>query len=210
MSSGKLKPDRGLCGWSGSARDGESCQRDSAGQGGIADERREIAERDLHRSRRGLGNYLERELRASVNAGQREDDAVASYSGASVVLRERRGLGFERSYPTLMRELRQLGLRPECPACRHCRGLTRGEPPRWIVVRSVIESKGEPRDRRRPAWRGHSEPQIEEALRASKISLLHAEVGCTRAAESEPVAARLRRRLISAIGEGRSNQPSAT
>ncbi len=37
---------------------------------------------------------------------------------ATVLLRELRELGFDRSYPTLTRELRRLGLRPVCPACR--------------------------------------------------------------------------------------------
>jgi transposase len=37
---------------------------------------------------------------------------------ASVLLRELRPLGFERSYQTLTRELRRLELRPECPLCR--------------------------------------------------------------------------------------------
>lgn len=37
---------------------------------------------------------------------------------ATVLLRELRGLDFDRSYPTLTRELRRLGLRPVCPACR--------------------------------------------------------------------------------------------
>ncbi len=37
---------------------------------------------------------------------------------ATVLLRELRGLGFERSYPTLTRELRRLGLRPVCEVCK--------------------------------------------------------------------------------------------
>ncbi len=37
---------------------------------------------------------------------------------ATVLLRELRELDFDRSYPTLTRELRRLGLRPVCPACR--------------------------------------------------------------------------------------------
>jgi transposase len=37
---------------------------------------------------------------------------------ASVLLRELRPLGFERSYQTLTRELRRLALRPECPVCK--------------------------------------------------------------------------------------------
>ena len=35
-----------------------------------------------------------------------------------MLLRELRPLGFARSYPTLTRELRRLGLRPECPVCK--------------------------------------------------------------------------------------------
>lgn len=37
---------------------------------------------------------------------------------ATVLLRELRPLGFERSYPTLTRELRRLGLRPVCALCK--------------------------------------------------------------------------------------------
>jgi len=37
---------------------------------------------------------------------------------ATVLLRELRPLGFERSYPTLTRELRRLQLRPACEACK--------------------------------------------------------------------------------------------
>src|SRR5438093_11333737 len=37
---------------------------------------------------------------------------------ATVLLRELRRLGFERSYQTLTRELRRLELRPECPVCK--------------------------------------------------------------------------------------------
>ncbi len=37
---------------------------------------------------------------------------------ASVLHRELTELGFDRSYPTLVRELRRLELRPACPACR--------------------------------------------------------------------------------------------
>src|SRR5262249_27847918 len=37
---------------------------------------------------------------------------------ATVLLRELRPLGFDRSYQTLTRELRRLGLRPECPVCK--------------------------------------------------------------------------------------------
>ncbi|MDE3070260.1 MAG: IS21 family transposase [Acidobacteriota bacterium] len=37
---------------------------------------------------------------------------------ATVLLRELRPLGFERSYQTLTRELRRLELRPACPVCR--------------------------------------------------------------------------------------------
>jgi hypothetical protein len=37
---------------------------------------------------------------------------------ATVLCRELAGLGFDRSYQTLVRELRRLELRPSCPACR--------------------------------------------------------------------------------------------
>jgi transposase len=41
---------------------------------------------------------------------------------ATVLHRELRGAGFERSYPTLVRELRRLELRPVCLVCQHRRG----------------------------------------------------------------------------------------
>jgi transposase len=44
-----------------------------------------------------------------------EDDA---HVFASVLFEELVELGFDRSYPTLVREVRQLGLRPECRCCR--------------------------------------------------------------------------------------------
>lgn len=44
-----------------------------------------------------------------------EDDP---HLDATVLHRELVGLGFERSYPTLTRELRRLGLRPACPVCK--------------------------------------------------------------------------------------------
>ena len=44
-----------------------------------------------------------------------EDDA---HVFASVLFDELRDLGFDRSYPTLVREIRELGLRPECRCCR--------------------------------------------------------------------------------------------
>jgi len=40
---------------------------------------------------------------------------------ATVLHRELAGLGFDRSYQTLVRELRRLGLRPTCSACRNGR-----------------------------------------------------------------------------------------
>ena len=44
-----------------------------------------------------------------------EDDAHVL---ATVLFDELRGLGFDRSYPTLVREIRGLGLRPVCECCR--------------------------------------------------------------------------------------------
>jgi transposase len=37
---------------------------------------------------------------------------------ATVLFEELRGLGFDRSYPTLVREIRELGLRPVCECCK--------------------------------------------------------------------------------------------
>ncbi len=44
-----------------------------------------------------------------------EEDAHAL---GSALFEELQGLGFDRSYPTLVREIRQLGLRPACRCCR--------------------------------------------------------------------------------------------
>jgi transposase len=41
---------------------------------------------------------------------------------ATVLFRELVDAGFDRSYPTLVRELRRLGLRPTCLVCEHRRG----------------------------------------------------------------------------------------
>ena len=41
---------------------------------------------------------------------------------ATVLHRELVGAGFDRSYPTLVRELRRLELRPVCLVCQHRRG----------------------------------------------------------------------------------------
>src|SRR5829696_665847 len=41
---------------------------------------------------------------------------------ATVLHRELVDAGFERSYPTLLRELRRLELRPVCVVCQHRRG----------------------------------------------------------------------------------------
>ena len=50
---------------------------------------------------------------------------------ATVLFRELTGLGFDRSYQTLVRELRRLELRPPCLACRNGRsGPDDGDRPR--------------------------------------------------------------------------------
>jgi transposase len=57
-------------------------------------------------------------FRAYVEA-RFDDDA---HLEATVLFRELVDAGFERSYPTLSRELRRLELRPVCLVCRHRRG----------------------------------------------------------------------------------------
>jgi transposase len=57
-------------------------------------------------------------FRAYLEARFRDDAHVE----ATVLHRELVDAGFERSYPTLLRELRRLGLRPVCPVCQHRRG----------------------------------------------------------------------------------------
>ncbi len=73
--------------------------------------RRHLAgfERQLGRTQSPLEPY-----RAYLEARFVEDPHVF----ASVLLGELRGLGFDRSYPTLAREIRKLGLRPACSCCR--------------------------------------------------------------------------------------------
>ncbi len=56
--------------------------------------------------------------RAYLTARFEEDKHV----DATVLYRELLDIGFERSYPTLVREIRRLGLRPACLECRHRRG----------------------------------------------------------------------------------------
>lgn len=46
---------------------------------------------------------------------------------ATTLFEEIVGLGFDRSYPTLVREIRRLGLRPPCPACRSGEGHPSGD-----------------------------------------------------------------------------------
>jgi transposase len=80
--------------------------------------------RDRKTVRAWLRGERDRELRRQASvlepyrayvARRFEDDP---HLDATVLLRELRSLGFERSYPTLTRELRQLRLRPECPVCK--------------------------------------------------------------------------------------------
>jgi transposase len=57
-------------------------------------------------------------FRAYIEARFGDDPHVE----ATVLLRELVDAGFERSYPTLVRELRRLELRPICVVCQHRRG----------------------------------------------------------------------------------------
>jgi transposase len=57
-------------------------------------------------------------FRAYVEARFADD----AHLEATVLFRELVDAGFERSYPTLLRELRRLELRPVCVVCRHRRG----------------------------------------------------------------------------------------
>ena len=68
---------------------------------------------ERERERRGRPSVLE-PFREYV-ARRFEDDP---HLDATVLLRELRDLGFERSYPMLTRELRRLELRPRCPVCK--------------------------------------------------------------------------------------------
>jgi transposase len=57
-------------------------------------------------------------FRAYIEARLKEDP----HMDATVLHRELVGAGFDRSYPTLARELRRLELRPVCLVCQHRRG----------------------------------------------------------------------------------------
>jgi transposase len=66
------------------------------------------------RAVRGTGRSCVEPFRAYLKA-RFEDDAHVL---ATTLYEELVGLGFDRSYPTLVREIRNLGLRPECECCR--------------------------------------------------------------------------------------------
>ena len=80
--------------------------------------------RDRKTVRAWLGGERDREARRGPGPLEPFRDYVAQRLGddphldATVLLRELRPLGFERSYPTLTRELRRLGLRPVCEVCK--------------------------------------------------------------------------------------------
>jgi transposase len=88
--------------------------------------------RHTGRDRKTVRTYLERPprarrerapsclepFRAYIEARFAEDPHIE----ATVLLRELVDAGFDRSYPTLVRELRRLELRPVCVICQHRRG----------------------------------------------------------------------------------------
>ena len=71
---------------------------------------------------------------------------------ATVLFRELVDAGFDRSYPTLVRELRRLGLRPVCLVCQHRRGRAptveiehpAGEEIQWDWLELPVTPWGEP------------------------------------------------------------------
>jgi transposase len=78
-----------------------------------------------------------------------EDDP---HVDATVLHRELAGAGFDRSYPTLVRELRRLQLRPVCLVCQHRRGQALtveiehppGEEIQWDWLELPVTPWGEP------------------------------------------------------------------
>ncbi|HEY2654119.1 MAG TPA: IS21 family transposase [Solirubrobacteraceae bacterium] len=80
--------------------------------------------RDRKTVRAWLAGERDREARRQPSVLEPFSEYVAQRLGedphldATVLLRELRPLGFERSYPTLTRELRRLGLRPVCEVCK--------------------------------------------------------------------------------------------
>ena len=80
--------------------------------------------RDRKTVRAWLGGERDREGRQRLSPLEPVRGYIAQRLGddphldATVLLRELRPLGFERSYPTLTRELRRLELRPVCEVCK--------------------------------------------------------------------------------------------
>jgi transposase len=79
--------------------------------------RKYLAGEGAGQNRRPAASCLER-YRDYI-AARFEDDA---HIEATVLFRELVAAGFDRSYPTLVRELRRLELRPVCLVCEHRRG----------------------------------------------------------------------------------------
>jgi len=89
--------------------------------------------RHTGRDRKTIQKYLARPVDAPGR--EREPSCLEPFRGylearfaedphvdATVLYRELAGAGFDRSYPTLVRELRRLELRPVCLVCQHRRG----------------------------------------------------------------------------------------
>lgn len=84
--------------------------------------------RHTGRDRKTVRAWLRGERRREGRRGPSPLEPYREYVGrrfeddphldATVLLRELRPLGFDRSYPTLTRELRRLELRPACPVCK--------------------------------------------------------------------------------------------
>src|SRR3954447_13879149 len=76
--------------------------------------RRYLADQGAGQRRERAPSCLE-PFRAYIQARLGEDP----HMDATVLFRELLGAGFDRSYPTLARELRRLELRPLCLVCQH-------------------------------------------------------------------------------------------
>ena len=95
---------------------------------------------------------------------------------ATVLFRELVDAGFDRSYPTLVRELRRLGLRPVCLVCQHRRGRAptveiehpAGEEIQWDWLELPVTPKQQERPDERPGHALSAGPRAPAHPRAAR------------------------------------------
>ena len=130
--------------------------------------------RHTGRDRKTIRRYL-----AGEGAGQRRERAPSClepfrtyiqarfsddpHMDATVLFRELVDAGFDRSYPTLVRELRRLELRPVCLVCQHRRGravtVEIEHPPGEEIQWDWLELHDRPGVSRRSCWSARCLPR---------------------------------------------------